>query len=501
MPAGSRPHGRRVLSGTVVALLIAVISLVGGTPAHADDVRDLQWQLGFLRAQQAWHESTGEGVTVAVIDSGVDANHPDLRGQVLPGKDFVDGSTDGRTDVVGHGTSVAALIAGRGDDSDGVIGLAYDAKILPIRVLDPENKYDSPDIVALAIRWAVDRGADIINLSLGSADSAAVITEALLYAFDNDVVVIACDGNISNNRGTSIWHPAREPGVVAVSGTKSDGGFWSGSLQGRETVLAAPAFNITGAHPGGDYWNVQGTSFAAPLVAASAALVRSRFPDMTAPNVINRLIRSAWDSGTPGRDPQFGFGIVNPTGALTMDLKSVKQNPLLPAAPSIKPEEDTGGQASPASPGPASAVPTPQAQENQSAGMFDGTLIGVLILICVALLMIAIMAAAALLVVKTRKRPQPAPVGPSPGSPLPPGSPLSPKPSPIGRATVQPPSPRPSIPPGRPSPRPAPPIIRPDIDEPDDLTIDSPQETDGGSEPPTRRLGPWPPVWRRGSPH
>src|SRR5215211_1107205 len=316
MPLTARTALRSAVRLLLAALLISGTVLIGGvSPASDDAIRGKQWHLGFLRAAEAWRLSTGAGVTVAVIDSGVDANHPDLRGQVLPGADFVDRSTDGRKDVVGHGTTVASLIAGRGDE-DGVIGLAYRAKILPIRVLDPQNKYDSADVVARAIRWAVDRGAKVVNLSLGSADVAPVLSDALQYAFDHDVVVVACDGNVSNNRGTTVWHPAREPGVIAVSGVVRSGKFWTGSLQGPATVLAAPGADITGAHPGGTYWNVQGTSFASPLVAAAAALVLARFPQMSSADAVNRLIQTAWDFGPKGRDAQFGFGIVNPTRAL-----------------------------------------------------------------------------------------------------------------------------------------------------------------------------------------
>ncbi len=300
----------------------------GTAVAIADTIRNEQWQLSYLHAQEAWRYSRGANETVAVIDSGVDANHPDLAGQVLPGKDFVDGSTDGRTDVVGHGTTVAALIAGK-DDKDGVEGLAPNAKILPVRVLDSKNEYNSANQVADAVRWSVDNGATVINMSLGSSETSAVLSDAVRYAMSRDVVVVACDGNVSNGRGTQVWHPAREPGVIAVSGVNSDSSFWSGSIQGPSTVLSAPANDITGADSHDSYWNVKGTSFASPLVAATAALVRSRYPTMSANNVINRLTRTAWDMGAPGRDSQYGFGVVNPTGALTAQVPNVSQNPLV----------------------------------------------------------------------------------------------------------------------------------------------------------------------------
>ncbi|MFG1920469.1 type VII secretion-associated serine protease mycosin [Cryptosporangium sp. NPDC048952] len=349
-------------------------------PAAADTVRDQQWQLSFLDARAAWQYSTGNGVTVAVVDSGVDATHPDLIGQVLPGTDFVDGSTDGRTDVVGHGTAVAAFIAGL-NDANGVVGIAHRAKILPIRVLDPRNEYDSAATIAKAVRWAVDRGADVINLSLGSADTAKVLTDAVAYAFSKNVVVVACDGNLSNDRGAKVWHPAREPGVVAVSGLLRTGAFWTGSLQGPETVLSAPATELTAAGLDHGYWKVQGTSFGAPMVSATAALIRSRYPGMSAANVVNRLIGTADDKGPVGRDGQYGFGVVDPLGAVSEEVPVVSRNPLLTShatnrggsAPSAGPAPSvpTSDQSAVKAPGPATTSTSPPA-EPALASRIDG---------------------------------------------------------------------------------------------------------------------------------
>ncbi|GAA3386853.1 hypothetical protein GCM10020369_27110 [Cryptosporangium minutisporangium] len=375
--AGRQPAPRRARRsrGRLLAGLLAMLTLVGtlapgAAPAAADTVRDQQWQLSFLRATSAWNYSTGRDVTVAVIDSGVDATHPDLVGQVLPGTDFVDGTTDGRTDVVGHGTAVAAFIAGRNDE-DGVVGLAPRTKILPIRVLDPRNEYDSAATIAKAVRWAVDRGVEVINLSLGSADTAKVLTDAIAYAFSKDVVVVACDGNTSNDRGAKVWHPARQPGVVAVSGVVRTGAFWTGSLQGPETVLAAPSTELTAAGIDHGYWRVQGTSFGAPMVSATAALLRSRYPDLSAANVVNRLIRTADDEGPAGRDSQYGYGIVDPVAALTEAVPPVSRNPLLTSvttnrggsAPSVTPtpsvpSSDQSAVQAPGPAAPATAAPT-----------------------------------------------------------------------------------------------------------------------------------------------
>ena len=350
-------------------------------------------------------------MTVAVIDSGVDANHPDLRGQVLKGADFVDGTTDGRSDVVGHGTTVAALIAGRGDDSNGVIGLAYQAKILPVRVLDPQNEYDSADQVARAVRWAVDHGARVINMSLGSADAAPVLSDAVSYAFRHDVVVVACDGNLSNNRGTAVWHPARQPGVVAVAGVERTGMFWDGSLQGPETVLTAPSADITGAHPGGTYWRVNGTSFAAPLVTATAALIRSKYPKLSAATVISRLILTAWDFGPKGRDPEYGYGIVNPAKALTADVPATATNPLLAGPPANRGGQQTA-PGSPDKPGPPTSVGTPQAGPERATDRFwPGVVYALLALSCVALVMFAVLIVVGLLLLRRRRTPAAPPLG------------------------------------------------------------------------------------------
>ncbi|MGH3659312.1 MAG: type VII secretion-associated serine protease mycosin, partial [Micromonosporaceae bacterium] len=303
-------------------------------PAHADTVRDKQWQLNELRVRTAWKHATGKGVVVAVLDSGVDSTHPDLQDRVLSGIDLVDGGGDGRIDTVGHGTTVAALIAGE-DDSSGVVGIAPQAKILPVRVLDRKNRYRDAKIVAKGLRWAVDYGATVVNLSLGGSLHSTELAEAIQYAYDNDVVVVACSGNVGE-KNPKIWYPAREPGVVAVTGINPSGTFWDGSLSGAESVLAAPAAKLVGAKPGG-YWKVQGTSFAAPMVSATAALIRSRWPDMTAPNVVNRLIRTAEDKGTEGRDKQYGYGVVDPVSALTNPVTSVKANPLDTTPPSPRP--------------------------------------------------------------------------------------------------------------------------------------------------------------------
>lgn len=335
------PNGatvRILLAAFATAVVTAVgIACAPGT-ALADDVRDRQWQLAALGARTAWADSTGAGVVVAVLDSGVDAGHPDLAGQVLPGLDLVDGSTDGRTDPVGHGTSVAALIAGRGNDDAGVVGLAYQAKILPIRVLDRSNEYHDPMVVAEAVQWAVDHGASVINLSLGGTEYSPALADALDYAFARDVVVVACTGNVLPASSAEVWYPAREPGVVAVAGLGGDPDaqpdpLWAKSLTGPSTVLTAPAADLPAARPGRGYGRANGTSFAAALVSGAAALIRAKWPQMSAANVVQRLATTARDLGPAGRDDRYGFGMVDPVAALRGNVREVAANPLDTAPP------------------------------------------------------------------------------------------------------------------------------------------------------------------------
>lgn len=353
-PMGTVRKGRRVANVLFHALAALLLVLVSPGIAHADSVRDEQWQLDALHAVDAWSLSTGRGIIVAVVDSGVDKYHVDLRGKVLPGADFVesaDGSGgDGSFDPVGHGTSVAALIAGN-NDADGVVGLAYDAQILPVRVLDKENRYDDAGIVARAVRWSVDHGANVVNLSLGGVGKSTELGEAIEYALSRDVVVVACTGNLDPQKddGQGVWFPARMPGVVAVSGLRRDGEFWTGALTGTATVLTAPADGLTSAHPQG-YWNIQGTSFAAPLVSATAAMIKARYPGISAADTINRLIFTAADLGKPGRDDTYGFGRVNPAAALSVDVPHVPSNPLLATT-------DGGGGTHPGPSAPAAEVP------------------------------------------------------------------------------------------------------------------------------------------------
>ncbi|MEV5212416.1 type VII secretion-associated serine protease mycosin [Micromonospora sp. NPDC053740] len=322
---------------SVTACLLAGLLVVGAAqPAAAAPRRAEQWYLDEFRIDQVHKISTGRGVVVAVIDSGVDASHPDLRGQVLAGGRSYGTSGDGRSDDDGHGTHIAGIIAAK-SSGDGVVGIAPAVKILPIKMRKDDGVYKGAGI-ARGIRMAVDGGAKVINISISGPGLAnPVERDAIKYALDRDVVVVASAGNTAKGH-VAVGTPANTPGVVAVTGTTKGGAFWSGSVQGPEAVVAAPGdsvYNVT--NEGGYGWG-DGTSDSGAIVSGLAALIRSKYPDLNAPSVINRIIRTVRDAGPSGRDPQYGFGVIDPMKALTANVPAVTANPLLdPAAAPVDP--------------------------------------------------------------------------------------------------------------------------------------------------------------------
>ncbi|GAB3947486.1 hypothetical protein GCM10027614_42810 [Micromonospora vulcania] len=325
-------------AAAALALCAALAPAVTVAPAPAqaaDTVRGLQWYLDTLKISQVHKITQGKGVVVAVVDSGVDPSHPDLRGQVLAGHGVnaeaaADGRRDDDAEKKGHGTAMAGIIAGRGGGTMKELGIAPAAKILPVS-LGPRAVITD---MVLAIRWAADAGADVINISYGGdpARPDPDLTDAVHYALGKDAVVVVSAGNIEEG-DRQVTLPANIPGVIAVSGLDKRGGFFRGSVQGPEVVLASPMEEIIApapknASPNG-YTVSSGTSSAAAIISGVAALVRAKYPDLDAANVINRLVKTARDAGPAGRDPQFGFGAVDPLAALTRSVPAVTANPLL----------------------------------------------------------------------------------------------------------------------------------------------------------------------------
>ncbi|GAA3338774.1 type VII secretion-associated serine protease mycosin [Amorphoplanes nipponensis] len=317
--------GRRLAAATSIGLAII---LAAPAPASADQHRDEQWYLQSLRIAQAHRITQGEGVTVAVIDSGVWAGHPDLKGAVLPGYNVL-GKGDGREDLEGHGTGVAGIIAARGRSGNrGVLGVAPAAKVLPV------SPAGSPLVVAKAIDWAVEHGAKVINMSFLTAGSDG-LAAAVKRAADSDVVLVGGSGN-NDEVGTDSEYPAAYPEVLAVGATDRAGKVAAFSHRGPQLDLTAPGVDIAVANgdPGREYQRVEGTSVSTAIVSGAAALIRAEYPALTAAQVVDVLESTAVDKGDPGRDDAYGFGELDVVGALSA-AATVAPGPTTSAEPDV----------------------------------------------------------------------------------------------------------------------------------------------------------------------
>jgi type VII secretion-associated serine protease mycosin len=310
-----------------LSALLAGLSLLAVTPAPTSDpIRDAQWHLTSLGVEKAQAISTGQGVTVAVIDTGVDGTHPDLAGSLLPGADFAqDGHGDGLIDVDGHGTATAGLIAAHGR----ALGVAPEARLLSVRVSNGIVPFGTS--LAEGIAWATDHGAQVICVAMGQPDNTQ-LRQAISKAQTANIVVVAAAGNRPG--ATTVAFPAAYPGVLAVAGTDRNGDHAELSVSGPQVGIAAPAVEIASTDRLGEgrtgYSASNGTSDATAIIAGAAALVRSKYPNLPAAEVIHRLTATADDKGPPGRDNDYGYGVVNLVKALTADvppLQTSTQNP------------------------------------------------------------------------------------------------------------------------------------------------------------------------------
>ncbi|MGV9501827.1 type VII secretion-associated serine protease mycosin [Streptomyces sp. NPDC003642] len=316
--------------GLLSVLLAAGLTLVPAAPAHADGIRAQQWALEAMHTTEAWQTTKGAGVTVAVLDTGVEADHPDLAGNVLPGKDLVRfGAEPGDRAWARHGTAMAGIIAGHGHgpgNADGVLGIAPEAKILPVRVIledgDPSRakaRSTRGNALAEGIRWAADHGADVINLSLGD-DSASAHPEptedqAIQYALEKGVVVVASAGN-GGEKGDRISYPAAYPGVIAATAVDRAGTRASFSTRRWYATVSAPGVDVVIADPDHKYYEGWGTSAAAAFVSGAAALVKAAHPGLTPAQIKTLLEDTARNAPVGGRDDSRGFGFVDPAAAI-----------------------------------------------------------------------------------------------------------------------------------------------------------------------------------------
>lgn len=369
MADSKRDAGREIkrleeLEGVVGASTpqrVSIMEVVGAKVSN-DQHRASQWSLNRLNIEQAWATSRGAGVIVAVIDTGVMTNHPDLVGRIarpngaVLGANFVgwqaahpggviplDGSpiapmsTEEAAvqDGQGHGTHVAGIVVASSDNVEGVAAVAPDAVVMPVKVLDDAGAGDTRDVAA-GIVWAVQNGAQVINLSLGGTSEDVAVTGAIQYAIDRGVSVFAAAGNCGSGGGgcpsvSAPLFPAAslpDAGAMAVAATGASDEWASFSNQGNYVDIAAPGSPILstcnpsstiGVVSGGAFYCwLQGTSMATPAVAGVAALLKSQSPGRSPAEITSFIAQSATDLGAPGRDATFGAGLVNPLGALAM---------------------------------------------------------------------------------------------------------------------------------------------------------------------------------------
>ncbi|WP_315096269.1 S8 family serine peptidase [uncultured Cellulomonas sp.] len=282
----------------------------------ADPAIEVAWPyLDLVRLPRAWDVSTGTGVTVAVLDTGVSATHEDLAGGVLSGIDLVAGDTDA-SDPHGHGTLVAGIVAARGN-TVGSVGAAHSAAILPVRVLDQRGE-GTDSTVAAGIGWAVANGAKVLNLSLGGPDPSPVLLEAIRSAVAAGAVVVVAAGNEGTDapQYPAAYAPQLD-GLLAVGATDDDGALTDFSSWGDWVSIAAPGYEIVGPGARGGYVHGSGTSFAAPFVAGAAALLLQRNGALPPAAIEGRLEQTARDAGPRGMDPFYGFGVLDTATAVT----------------------------------------------------------------------------------------------------------------------------------------------------------------------------------------
>lgn len=284
--------------------------------AHVAEVPDdpfygTQWGLPRVGAPAAWGLSSGAGVTVAVVDTGVDLTHPDLQGRLLPGYDFINDDAL-PSDDNGHGTRMSGVIAATRDNGLGVSGVAPEAMLLPIKALDGQGQ-GPYSAVASGIVYAVDQGARVINLSLAGAAPSGLLQDAVDYALAHDRVVVAAAGNFGSDL---VVYPAATPGVVAVGAIASSDTRWSYSNYGAWVSVAAPGVEVATTSLAGSYSTSTGTSPAAAFGSGVFALLLGGQPALTRQQAVQRVQDGAVDLGPDGWDPYYGAGRVDAYAAL-----------------------------------------------------------------------------------------------------------------------------------------------------------------------------------------
>ncbi len=286
--------------------------LVAPDGTTSDPLASYQWHLTKVGAPTAWATSTGAGVVIAIVDTGVDGTHPDLSPHMVAGWNFIDNNSNA-ADLNGHGTAVAGTAAATGNNAIGVASVAWNARIMPVRIADA-NGFAYWSTIAQGVTWAADHGARVANVSYAVGSSSTVQSAAQYMRSKGGVVVVS-----AGNTGT-VDATAPSDTMVIVSATGSTDTRTSWSTYGSFVDLAAPGYNIYTTVRGGGYGYWWGTSFSAPVVSGVAALVKALRPDFGAAQIESALFASPVDLGAAGKDAYYGYGRVSAAGAVAAAL-------------------------------------------------------------------------------------------------------------------------------------------------------------------------------------
>jgi serine protease len=287
-----------------------------------------QYSLNRMRVRDAWSLSKGASNVVAVLDTGVQANHPDLSGRVLPGYNFVSTNTN-TSDDNGHGTWVAGIIAANTDDGYGIAGISWTDKILPVKIMN-SNGTGSTSNLTSGIVWSANNGAHVINMSVGGFPYSQAVKDAVDYAWNKGAVLVGAAGN---NGRQEDFYPASYGNVISVSATQVNDEFSHWSSYGPKVDVSAPGSSVLTTNctasscPNrgwGSHTYISGTSFATPNVAGVVALIKARYPSYTPSQIVNRLYSTVDDLGYAGRDDRYGRGRVNAYRALGASVAQVR---------------------------------------------------------------------------------------------------------------------------------------------------------------------------------